>query len=252
MSSDRMEQFSDDDLRDLRKLLQDVALKAYPNPERRGCPGPEVLQEIASAPTPFEHPAYGHLKTCSPCLREMLDVRRQEILRRRNAARKRQVLYGVVSAIAAVLILALWLSRRQPSPPNLQRAPSQQKAATKAPESPKASAQTPELIALDFGGLARTRGGAAPSEIAPFPLPSALIVLRITLPFGSDDGRYDIEIRRGDVAALVRTSGTARIDNGDTKLEISPLDLSSLPPGRYELFFRHADATWQHAPIAIK
>jgi hypothetical protein len=244
-----MEQFSDDDLRDLRKLLQDVALKAYPNPERRGCPGPNVLEEIASASAPFEHAAYEHLKSCSPCLREMLDFRRQKILRLRKA-RKRRLLYGVVSVIAAVLILGLWLGRRRPE--NLQLAPSQQKTTTKAPESPKASAQTPELIALNFGGLARTRGGAAPSEIAPFPLPSAAIALRITLPFGSDDGRYDIEIRRGDVAALVRTSGTARIDNGDTKLEISPLDLSSLPPGRYELFFRHADATWQHAPIAIK
>jgi hypothetical protein len=247
-----MEQFSDDDLRDLRRLLQDVALKAYPNPERKGCPGSEVLQEIASASTPFEHPAYGHLKTCSPCLREMLDVRRQEILGRRNAARKRQVLYGVVSAIAAVLILALWLGRRQPSPRNLQRAPSQQGTEMKAPEASKGLVQTPTLVALNFGALARSRGGAAPSEIAPFPLPSAEIALQITLPFGSDDGRYDIEIRRGHVAALVRRSGIARIADGDTKLEISRLDLASLPPGHYELFFRHADATWQHAPITIK
>jgi len=40
-----------------------------PNPERTGCPGWEIINQIAEKNLPFDHPARLHLAHCSPCYR---------------------------------------------------------------------------------------------------------------------------------------------------------------------------------------
>src|SRR3954452_10320792 len=98
------ESFSDDDLRELQRLLQQVALKAYPNPEREGCPGSAVLHEVASVPAPFEHPAYEHIKRCSPCLQEMLDLRRAKFRARQAILARKRKIWGITGVLAACVI----------------------------------------------------------------------------------------------------------------------------------------------------
>src|SRR5581483_7910420 len=93
---------SDDEFKRIHRTLQELALAAYPNPERRGCPGIEVLREIANASWPADHPGYDHVKHCSPCLREMLDFQEEIFVAK---TRRRYRMYRI--AIAAVLVLAV-------------------------------------------------------------------------------------------------------------------------------------------------
>jgi hypothetical protein len=51
----------------------------YPNPERRGCLGMDVLRDLASRSTQFEDleedSAWKHVIRCGPCYREFLGLR---------------------------------------------------------------------------------------------------------------------------------------------------------------------------------
>jgi hypothetical protein len=44
--------------------------RAYPNPDRVGCPSREDLIALARRERPIGDPAYNHLKECSPCYLE--------------------------------------------------------------------------------------------------------------------------------------------------------------------------------------
>jgi hypothetical protein len=85
LPDDEGEPLSDEELQEIHRFFQDAALREYPNPERIGCPGREVLAEIAGCTPPSLHPAYEHVSECSPCLAEMLDFRRQRLAEKRKA-----------------------------------------------------------------------------------------------------------------------------------------------------------------------
>ena len=82
-------------------------------------------------------------------------------------------------------------------------------------------------------------------------IPRAIVSLTIDLPIGSEEGHYDVAIRRPtkNVAEL-QAGGTAHLDRGITKLTIS-LDTSSIPSGDYELAWRMTDFDWRSYPIRI-
>lgn len=56
----------------LKQQLQDLILKDYPNPERKGCPGDAALKELADHPLdqPFENGPHWHHVTHSPSATE--------------------------------------------------------------------------------------------------------------------------------------------------------------------------------------
>jgi len=68
--------------RALHAALQSVFLTHFPNPERQGCPGVEILQSIARKQLSIQHPAGDHVGSCSPCFKELCDIRRS--LRRKR------------------------------------------------------------------------------------------------------------------------------------------------------------------------
>jgi hypothetical protein len=227
------ESFSDDDLRDLRRLLQQVALTAYPNPKREGCPGSAVLDEMASAPMPFQHPAYEHVKQCSPCLKEMLDLRSTKLRAQRAASAQRRKTWVTTVILAACLFLAaLWiwpvLSRRHdPLPSTSVRA-----------------------MAV-WNMQSTTRGDSEESKQVRLEAPAQRGKITVYLPLGSDDGQYELQIRRTkEGSALQDFTSIAHLTSGTTKLEIHA-DLSTLSPGSYWVAFRHADASWRFAPLAV-
>lgn len=45
-------------------------LTANPNPERTGCPGWAIINQIADKTLPVGHPARLHLADCSPCYQD--------------------------------------------------------------------------------------------------------------------------------------------------------------------------------------
>jgi hypothetical protein len=227
------ESFSDDDLRDLRRLLQQVALAAYPNPKREGCPGSAVLDEMASAPLPFEHPAYEHVKQCSPCLKEMLDLRSAKLRARRAASARRRKMWGVTGILAACLFTALLfigpvLSRKHGLLPS-----------------------SPAGAMAVWNMQSTTRGDSEASPQVRLEAPAQKGTITVYLPLGSDDGQYELQIRRTkETSALQDFVGMAHLTNGTTKLEIQA-DLSTLSPGSYWVAFRHADASWRFAALVV-
>ena len=236
--------FSDQDLRDLRSLLQMAVLRDYPNAERVSCPGTHVLEEIATAPRAFEHPAYSHIRVCAPCLQEMLDMRQKEILRRLDFSRKRhkRILWATAVTVFLIVVFGSAVARSRNSGFRFGLTSGAQSAALPSPEHSV-------LIAVDLSSFSRTRGAAATLPVVA--IPATIVHLRMILPFGSDDGRYDLELREGSDRIAFASTGVAEIKEGDTILSLPKLDLSHIPPGHYELFFRHADASWQHVSVLI-
>jgi hypothetical protein len=53
-------------------------LKEFPNPERSGCPGSDVLKRIASKTMPLAEVErwLDHLGSCSPCYRDFSELRK--------------------------------------------------------------------------------------------------------------------------------------------------------------------------------
>jgi hypothetical protein len=65
--------------RDEKRILDALGrglLKEFPNPERSGCPGSEVLNKIASHEMPLSEAEkwLDHLTSCSPCYRDFLEL----------------------------------------------------------------------------------------------------------------------------------------------------------------------------------
>jgi hypothetical protein len=244
------ERLSQHELGEFLNSLQQAALEGYPNPERKGCPGTEILQAVARASAPFSHPAYEHVKRCSPCLREMLELQGSVTqLERSNAAKARMHRVIAGCSLASVVLGLSFLVFFQ------RRGGESEKKITQvvAPSKRTAFARVPTTVPLDFRSIS-TQRGASEGAIGGLlqHAPRTLVKLEITLPFGSDDGVYSIEIRdpRTD-SVLKRATGPATLLDGDTRLTISWLDLSDVPPGEYDFLFRHADAFWRKGRLTL-
>src|SRR5213596_925128 len=83
----------------LHRALASVVLTQFPNPERKDCPGSPVLRAIANKSIPMRDPAHEHVGSCSPCFSELSEMR--EAIHRRN------LMWAMGTAGAAVLVLAI-------------------------------------------------------------------------------------------------------------------------------------------------
>jgi hypothetical protein len=244
------EHFSERELGEFLKTLQSAALKGYPNPERAGCPGSDVLRDVARTLAPFTHPAYEHIKTCSPCLREMLHFQGNAIQDQRARASKvrmRGVLVGCASLVLVVAVILFFLAGR-----NGGRAKEQTAVEVTRSRQPPLTQELP-IIALDFRSVALQRGADDASKQSVQHATRKLAALKVTLPFGSDDGTYSIEIRDPQNGSVLKgASGTAKLLDGETLLTIPRVDLSDVPPGQYDFLFRHADAFWRKGKVSVE
>ena len=90
--------------RALMKAIRDSAALDYPNPDRNGCPkGVAVLKAIATKELACTDPVIQHVAECSPCFREVTQLRRD------MQARK---FFKAASAVLAITLTALLLKRR--------------------------------------------------------------------------------------------------------------------------------------------
>jgi hypothetical protein len=55
-------------------LMIEISSRAYPNPERNGCPPYRALFELASS-GPSDDPAWEHIQHCSPCTMEIRTIK---------------------------------------------------------------------------------------------------------------------------------------------------------------------------------
>jgi hypothetical protein len=198
----------------------------FPNPERAGCPGIEILRAMA-----FRKLGIGqvedwieHLGTCTPCFREYTEFRRKLEWRRRSA---------YVGMAAAVIVVILSVGR-------WRWHPGQQTIAT-----------AHNHIVADMRNRLVLRGDQGSGK-GPLVFKRGFDEVSFYLPDGSRAGTYDVAIFRKELGeALATASGTATIENGMTAMNVA-LDLSRTPPGYYLVGIRLPETDWNYYPLIVK
>jgi len=220
----------------LQNILQQAILRDYPNPERKDCPGEDILRKLATREYGDDHPSWDHVTHCSPCYEEFLrfveEARREEDVR--AARRKRHALIAAVCA--AVLIAggaALW--RVYVAHMATQSTLAQYEPAT-----------------LDLKSQSFRRGAAAPATKSESRvLPRKPLDLTIYLPVGSERGQYQIRLEQKAGEPVLETEGAASVENGTTAVR-ARLDLHSLAPGQYFFGIRQPPWEWTYVPVAVQ
>src|SRR5262249_53373027 len=214
MSHDQNDEITSEQL---SRVLQKALLQNYPNPDRIGCRGSEILREMAERKLPHEHPFWEeHVSHCSPCYKVFLDFRNEALARWDREDRNRKI--SQVTVLAAIVLLvagAIYVSMRgrvSPSPPatanHIQETlppqpqnppkpgssnPPEQTPAEPKTEPRKPGAGPPVLSAsLNFENESTTRelpGGNAPQDPEHLQqITRGRVRLIIYLPLGSEAG----------------------------------------------------------------
>jgi hypothetical protein len=226
-------------------VVEDAFLNAYPNPARIGClpdnERPAVLRSLARKELPIDHPYREHLGHCSPCFREFVPYRDAY---RTERARARFLRIAAVAAMVLIAVsLAVYLLMRKPA------------GLTPVARNPVIStpADNWAAVTLDYRDASPLRGAEPQRIVREQSAPRKRDALKIVLPFGSDDGQYEIEIVGGptEPSGAKAWNGAARIQDGLTILEVKA-DLSGFSPGHYMLAYRHGDASWRTVPLIVE
>jgi hypothetical protein len=106
-------------------------------------------------------------------------------------------------------------------------------------------------VLVDFRKISVTRGASGEPRYGAPRVPRAFLHLTILLPFGTEAGKYDVQIQREVDKPLVLASGMAVIVDGVTTLRVD-LDTSNLPPSRYLLGARRPPLDWVFAPVILE
>ena len=194
----------------------------FPNPERAGCPGREIVAAIAAHRMPLsEAESYlDHLTSCSPCYRDFLQLRGE------YRQRRTQVIFAVAASVLIVIGLTTWIMRHQHS-------------------------GTQMAAVIDLRDRAVTRGTEPPPSEPPLKIAHGVSHLDIYLPLGSSEGPYDIRIEAAKSQILHSGAGIAQIMDGVTVLRID-MNLASAVPGLYVLEIRKAGSEWSSYPMRIQ
>jgi hypothetical protein len=237
------------------ELIKRFFSTAFPNPDRAGCPDKTVLRSIAADTLPLDHHALSHVASCSPCYTEVEELTRQLRAQHRRRRRYQLVAAGIAGmAIIGALLWAAYNYGRTTEQASISKRTTPSVPSVQVPSSKQASpvpAKTPVNVPLDLRPIEPTRSVTPPKKIPAFAVPANLVNLQITLPLGSDDGSYELQIQPAAGGEILRSAnGRATITRGDTRLDIV-LDLSDIGPGSYTMFYRHLDASWHRVPLSI-
>jgi len=143
-----------------------------------------------------------HLGSCSPCYSDFSEFRKSHELR------KKRTLLAIAASILIVAGLAGWaLFPKQKKP------------------------LVTETAMLDLRNRSIPRGTEPNPAEPPLAVNRAAAHWSIFLPFGSNDGPYDIRLLAGSGELLVSTKADAKLTDGVAVIQIS-VDLSSRSPGQ--------------------
>jgi hypothetical protein len=193
----------------------------FPNPERVGCPGREVVAAIAAHRMPLSQaePYLDHLGSCSPCYRDFLQL---QTARRRRRTR-------IIFAVAASVLIVVGL-------------------ATLAIVGPHGQQMARAVI--DLRGRSMARGTESPPSEPPIPIARNISHLDIYLPLGSSDGSYEVRVASSSGKTLFAETAEAKLEQGTTVLRINlraPLTKS----GGCVLQIRRPNSEWVSFPLRI-
>lgn len=195
----------------------------FPNPERIGCPGHEIVAAIAAHRMPLSKAQeyLDHLTSCSPCYRDF--VRLQADYRQRRA----RMIFAVAASVLIVVGLATWAMLRRHNDEQIARA------------------------VVDLRDRSMARGTEPPPTELPLEIPRNVSHLDIYLPLGSSDGPYDIRITSPNGKPLVSRSAGAKLDSGITSLQVN-VNLLSADPGLYLFQLRKPGSDWNSYSLRIR
>jgi len=216
--------YSERDEKRLLDVLGRGLLKEFPNPERTGCPGSDVLKRIASHEMPLTEAEkwLDHLTSCSPCYRDFSE------LQAGYRHRRMQTALAIAASILIVVGVAGWaLFFKQKGPAVVQSA------------------------VLDLRNRSVPRGGEANPGEQPLEVSRAVKHLNVYLPLGSAEGPYELRIAITTGSAIFTTNGVASLKDGVTSIEAA-VDLSSASSGRYVLQIRKPDSEWNSYPLLLR
>jgi hypothetical protein len=202
--------------------IEQLLLTAYPNPERKGCPGWSVLESLANQKRDQSDPNWYHIWHCSPCFAEFKELRDARWERERlQAQRRRKAIWGTVAAATCLaMVFVFWRVR------------------THRGQVPAQVAQ----IRVDLSNIETQRGASQEMKLALPPLPRAIDDVHIILPLFSEPGTYTVAVlrsKRSNSALVLATSRT--IANGQ-RLELNiRFNLLNAPTGDYLLGTRFDD-----------
>ncbi len=214
-------------MRDERRILDALGrglLKEFPNPERIGCPGAEVLKKIASHKMPLLEAEkwLDHLGSCSPCYGDFSKFREA------SQRSRKQALLAIAASILLVGTVAGWALLRN--------------------RNENLSTQT---ATLDLRNRSVARGAETNPDEQPLELPRAAKHLEIFLPLGSGEGLYDVRIVTPSGEELAGSNGTAKLSDHVDSLQLV-LTLDSLRPGKYLLQIRRPESEWVSYPLVLR
>ena len=236
---------SKSDFKTLAETARKVFLSSHPNPERKGCPDPRLLRNLAFRKVPTEALDLSlHLGECSNCFREFTAYSEQ------YKESRRRIWLGLGAVAAVVLVGAIgWLlamrSFHKPVPEvgKTVTTPEQKKILPPARErndqsssSVIAKVETP-LPVVDYTAPSYSRGAEpiSGSVAKTLVLERKKVTLRIHLPIGSAPGMYEIRFHRKlDNEQVLKFDREASKDNHQPTLTIEN-DFSKLPAGAYLL-----------------
>jgi len=244
-----------DEARQFSQLLNRELAEGFPNPDRTGCPDAEFLKRVARHQVPISEidPWIDHLGSCSECFGEFNRLKAAA-----GARRRRVILYAATACIVLASVGFLW--RYLGGGPGLP------------PPVAGVAATNPAVVTSDRGGrqevanagtdrkpfevmlnLTRsaTRGETITNDRQLIRVPARLLACRMTLPFGSSDGLYYVQVQRAIQSEILKTAqGNAAINQGDVRLDVE-LDLSNMSAGGYFLSYRHTGESWHRVPMLI-
>ena len=212
--------------RDEKRILDALGrglLKEFPNPDRAGCPGSDVLNRIASHEMPLAEAEkwLDHLTSCSPCYSDFSQF--QSAYQRRRT----RTILAIAAGILIVASLAGWAFLGKH----------------------KESFVTTAVLDLRNRSIPR---GAEPNPTGPpLEISHSATHWNIYLPLGSSEGQYDIRIVTPSGELLFAADGTAKLADEITSLQIS-VSFSSPRSGRYVLQIRKTGSEWNSYPLLLR
>jgi hypothetical protein len=194
----------------------------FPNPDRVGCPGRDIVAAIAAHMMPLSQAEshLNHLTSCSPCYQDFLQFQAEH--RRRRA----RMIFAVAASVLIVAALATW--------------------ATLRPHGPQIASKI-----VDLRDRSMTRGTEPPPSEPRLEIPRNITHLDIYLPLGSSEGSYEVRLTSISGETVFAVTGEAKLEQGTTALRIAlgrPLTM----PGNYFLQLRRPSSEWASFPLRIR
>ena len=199
-------------------------LKEFPNPERAGCPGSEVLKKIASNEMPLSEAEkwLDHLTSCSPCYSDFSQFKAA------YQRRRTQTLLAIAASILICASIGGWAFVRWHN-----------------------KNETVQTAVLDLRNRSVPRGGEANPGERPLEVSREVKRVNIYLPLGSADGPYEMRIATPAGSPIFTTNGVASLKDGVTSIE-AVVDLSAASSGRYVLQIRRPNSEWNSYPLLLR